>query len=54
MRVITMANNNKENSLDINEVALKAELNHKTEFVGGVLEKQCSSLISSYFKNKRN
>ena len=48
------ASNNKENSLDINEVVKKAELNHKTEFFGGVKEKECSNLVSSYFKNKRN
>ena len=47
------ARNNKENALDINEVALKAELNHKTEFIGGVLEKDCSLLLSSYFQSKR-
>lgn len=33
---------------------LKAEnINHHPEIVGGVLEKECSELISGYFKNKR-
>ena len=33
---------------------LKAEnINHHPEIVGGVLEKECSELISRYFKNKR-
>ena len=33
---------------------LKAEnINHHPEIVGGVLEQECSELISRYFKNKR-
>ncbi|MBQ7466725.1 MAG: tRNA adenosine(34) deaminase TadA [Clostridia bacterium] len=48
------AKNNKENALDINDIAKQAELNHVTEFIGGVKEAECSELISSYFKNKRN
>ena len=33
---------------------LKAEnINHHPEIVGGVLAKECSELISRYFKNKR-
>lgn len=28
-------------------------LNHKTEFIGGVLEKECASLLKDYFKEKR-
>ena len=38
----------------VNEIAKQAELNHVTEFIGGVKEAECSELISSYFKNKRN
>ena len=29
-------------------------LNHKAEITSGVLEKECSSLVSNYFKKKRN
>ena len=29
-------------------------LNHKTEAEGGVLEKECSELITEFFKQKRN
>lgn len=28
-------------------------LNHKTEFLGGVLEEDCSLMIKNYFKSKR-
>ena len=28
-------------------------LNHKTEIIGGVMEKECSSALSAYFKKKR-
>ncbi len=28
-------------------------LNHKTEIISGVMEKECSSVISAYFKKKR-
>ena len=48
------AKNNKENALNINDLAKQAELNHVTQFVGGIKEKECSQMISSYFKNKRN
>ena len=47
------ARNNKENAMDINEIAKQAELNHLTEFVGGIKEEECSVLLSTYFKNKR-
>lgn len=29
-------------------------INHHPEILGGVLKKECSQLISSYFKSKRN
>lgn len=47
------ASNNKENALKMNEVVERAELNHKTEVVGGILEQECSLLVSKYFKEKR-
>ncbi len=28
-------------------------LNHKTEFIGGVCEEECASLLKEYFKEKR-
>lgn len=40
-------------SISANELADKAELNHKTNFFGGYLKEECSSLISEYFKEKR-
>ena len=40
-------------SISAEELAQRAELNHKTNFYGGYLEKENSELISSYFKEKR-
>lgn len=40
-------------SISSNEIAEKAELNHKTNFVGGFMEKENSEIISNYFKEKR-
>ena len=40
-------------SISAEELSLKAELNHKTNVFGGYLENECSSLVSSYFKEKR-
>ena len=34
-------------------VLTKSGLNHKVEVTGGILEKECSSLIKEYFKGKR-
>lgn len=34
-------------------VLTESGLNHKTDFQGGVLEEECSSLLKSYFKRKR-
>ena len=28
-------------------------LNHKTEFLGGILEQECSDILKNYFKGKR-
>lgn len=44
---------NKENALSCKELVQRAELNHKTNVYGGIYEKECSDLVSSYFKNKR-
>lgn len=41
-------------SISAKEIAEKSELNHKTNFVGGFLEKENSELITNYFKEKRN
>lgn len=35
------------------KVLTDSGLNHKTEFVGGVLQEDCSSIIKNYFKYKR-
>lgn len=40
-------------SISANEIVEKAELNHKTNFVGGFMEKENSMLITNYFKEKR-
>lgn len=47
------ASNNKENAISLDEIVDSAELNHKTEFVGGILKDECGLLVSSYFKSKR-
>ena len=44
---------NKENALTTKEIIDRAELNHKTEIEGGLLQEECSNLVSCYFKNKR-
>ncbi len=44
---------NKENALTSKEIIDRAELNHKTELESGILEEECSSLVSNYFKQKR-
>ena len=45
---------NKENALTNEEIISRAELNHKAEIIGGVLEEECSAIVSNYFKSKRN
>ena len=40
-------------SISATELADRAELNHKTEFLGGYLEKENSEIVTSYFKEKR-
>ena len=40
-------------SISAEELSKRAELNHKTNFFGGFLEKENSQLVSSYFKEKR-
>ena len=40
-------------SISSKELVERAELNHKTEIVGGFMREECSELVSSYFKSKR-
>lgn len=40
-------------SISAEELSKLAELNHKTEFLGGYLEEECSSIVSNYFRQKR-
>lgn len=40
-------------SISASEIAEKSELNHKTKFVGGFMEKENSEILSNYFKEKR-
>ncbi len=44
---------NKQNAITASELIEKSELNHKCNIQGGVLEKECSELVSNYFKEKR-
>ena len=44
---------NKEGALTTNEVVKRAELNHVPELEGGILESECSSVVSGYFRDKR-
>lgn len=40
-------------SISASEIAEKSELNHKTNFLGGFLQDECSKIVSDYFKSKR-
>lgn len=40
-------------SISCKELVERAELNHKTEIMGGFMQEECSSLVSNYFKQKR-
>lgn len=40
-------------SISAEEISKRAELNHKTNFYGGYLEKENSELVTNYFKDKR-
>lgn len=40
-------------SISADELSKRAELNHKTQFFGGFLEKENSELVTKYFKEKR-
>ena len=40
-------------SISAEELASRAELNHKTHFDGGFKKEECSSLVTNYFKIKR-
>ncbi len=48
------AYNNKQEVLSSSELASRAGLNHNIEITGGIMEKECSALVTSYFKDKRN
>ena len=41
-------------SISALEICEKSVLNHKTNVEGGFLKNECSTLISDYFKEKRN
>lgn len=40
-------------SISAEKLAQLSELNHRSEFSGGFLEKDCSDLMTNYFKQKR-
>lgn len=40
-------------SISASELVERAELNHKTEIIGGFMKDECSELVSNYFKGKR-
>ena len=52
-KLIFGAKINKEEALTAREINERAMLNFKTEIKSGVLEKDCSNLVSQYFKSKR-
>lgn len=35
------------------KIAKSKKLNHKIEFTGGIMEKECAAIIQKFFKNKR-
>ena len=41
-------------SISASEIVEKSVLNHKCNVEGGYLKEECSSLVSDYFKQKRN
>lgn len=40
-------------SISSKELVERAELNHKTEMIGGFMKDECSFLVTNYFKGKR-
>lgn len=40
-------------SISAEEITDRSELNHKTKFIGGFLERENSEILSNYFKEKR-
>ena len=44
---------NKVETIKTSEIVERAGLNHKCEVVGGILEQECGSMVSNYFKDKR-
>ena len=40
-------------SISASELVERAELNHKTEIIGGFMKDECSEVVSNYFKGKR-
>ena len=53
-RVIYGARDYKGGAFGSSIDVIQAEnINHHPEVVGGILEEECSSLVSNYFKNKR-
>lgn len=53
-RVIFSADDLKGGALGGNFDLYKEKLNHYPEVIKGILKEECSSIISNYFKNKRN
>ena len=48
------ASANKQGAIGCEELVARAELNHKTNIIGGICKEECSKLVSDYFKHKRN
>lgn len=48
------AYNNKNDAIKTEELVKVAGLNHNLKVQGGILQEECSNLVSSYFKEKRN
>lgn len=52
-RVVFGAKIGHKDAIDCNELNERAMLNFKTKITEGVLEKECSSLVKEFFKDKR-
>ena len=52
-KLVYGASQDKPNILKASEINERAELNHKVEIISGILERECSEIVSAYFKSKR-
>ena len=48
------AYNNKQDAISSTDLAKIAGLNHNINIKGGIMQKECSAIVSDYFRSKRN